>query len=100
MVSVGVFFHPQVPDSLTQNIAAASPTSQMKTSREVLMVNIFISGSEKGGKCIAETAQCPAYSAQERYKDARQSLHLCLAASLHTLSEDSHSIEQTGPDHN
>lgn len=28
-----------------------------ETSREVLNVYIFISGSEKGGKCIAETAQ-------------------------------------------
>lgn len=43
-------------------------------------------------------AQCPAYSVQDSYKDASQS-HTCISLYLQTLSEGSHSIEQTRLDH-
>lgn len=50
---------------------------------------------KKGGKCIAETEQCPAYSVQDGYKHARQS-QTCILQYLQTLSEGSqHWVDKT-----
>lgn len=38
-------------------------------------VHFYFQEVKKEGQCIAETAQCPAYSAQERYNDAGQPVH-------------------------
>lgn len=54
----------------TTAVIVQSTPSDTDQWRLMLIDFFFISGGEKGAKCVAERAQCPAYSVQDGYKHA------------------------------
>lgn len=74
-------------------------TRRHQTKQKCWQCKFLFQEVKKEGKCVAETEHSVQHTVYKiDHKDARQS-HTCISQYLQTLSESSHSIEQTGLDH-